>query len=57
VGGGLHTGTRKPVMRSGGQRQVDHRNDVHAAAAARGQSVSYYAFDESLFFLCEPPTS
>jgi circadian clock protein KaiC len=51
VGGGLHTGTSNLIMGPAGSGKSTIAMMFTHAAAARGQRVSYYAFDESVQIL------
>jgi circadian clock protein KaiC len=51
VGGGLHTGTSNLIMGPAGSGKSTIAMLFAHAAAARGQRVSYYAFDESVHIM------
>ena len=51
VGGGLHTGTSNLLMGPAGSGKSTIAMMFAHAAAARGQRVSYFAFDESVHIL------
>jgi len=51
TGGGLHTGTSNLLMGPAGSGKSTIATMFAHAAAARGQRVSYYAFDESALIL------
>jgi circadian clock protein KaiC len=51
VGGGLHTGTSNLIMGPAGTGKSTLAAMFARAAAARGQRVSYFAFDESTHIL------
>jgi circadian clock protein KaiC len=51
VGGGLHTGTSNLLIGPAGSGKSTIAMMFAHAAAARGQRVSYYAFDESVHIL------
>ncbi|HEX6318348.1 MAG TPA: ATPase domain-containing protein, partial [Burkholderiales bacterium] len=53
VGGGLHTSTSNLIMGPAGSGKSTLAAMFAHAAAARGQRVSYFAFDESAQMLCD----